>query len=76
MSMGIYTFGKLAALPFEKYIGYIPFDDAVTLYNAVQATKNGEPCPYGDKSGRMLPVGYNSSEDKLSHEWDWAFPDP
>jgi hypothetical protein len=71
---GIYTFDKLAALPFEKYLGIAHFEDAVTLYNAVQAKKNGNPCPYGDNSGRMLPVGYTPSEDQLSHEWDWSEP--
>ena len=69
---GVYTFDKLAALPFEKYLGIMPSEDAKTLFKAVQATKNGELCPYGDNSGRMLPVGYKSTPEKLSHEWDWS----
>ena len=72
---GVYTFDKLAALPYEKYLGIMLAEDARKLFNAVQATKNGELCPYGDNSGRMLPVGYTHTKEKLSHEWDWTEPE-
>jgi hypothetical protein len=72
---GIDTFDKLAELPFDKYLWFMHFADAVKLFKAVQATKKGDPCPYGDNSGRMLPVGYKSSPDKLDYE-DWAYPEP
>lgn len=69
---GAYTFDQLAALPYQTYLGIMPFEDARKLFAAVQATKNGNPCPYGDNSGRMLPVGHTGSNSQLRHEWDWT----
>ena len=69
---GIYTFDQLAALPYQTYLGIMPFEDARKLFAAVQATKNGNPCPYGDNSGRMLPVGHTGGKTQLRHEWDWT----
>lgn len=69
---GAYTFDQLAALPYQTYLGIMPFEDARKLFAAVQATKNGNPCPYGDNSGRMLPVGHTGGNSQLRHEWDWT----
>lgn len=69
---GAYTFDQLAALPYQTYLGIMPSEDARKLFEAVQATKNGNLCPYGDNSGRMLPVGYTGGNSQLRHEWDWT----
>lgn len=72
-SLGIHTFDQLAALPCEKYLVFLhSVADATKLFNAVQATKNGYPCPYGDGSGRMWPVGYTPKDSQMPHEdWMW-----
>lgn len=76
-SLGIHTFDQLAALPCEKYLGFLhSVADATKLFNAVQATKNGDPCPYGDNSGRMWPVGYTPNDSQTPHEdWIWDSAD-
>ena len=72
-SRGIRTFDQLSALPYEKYLEFLySCPQARQLFNAVQATKNGDPCPYGDNSGRMMPVGYSPNESEIPHEdWMW-----
>jgi serine/threonine protein kinase len=72
-SRGIRTFDQLAALPYADYLEFVySCPQATKLFNAVQATKNGDLCPYGDNSGRMMPVGYTPNESQIPHE-DWAW---
>lgn len=72
-SRGIRTFDQLAALPYADYLEFLySCPQATKLFNAVQATKNGDLCPYGDNSGRMMPVGYTPNESQIPHE-DWAW---
>ena len=72
-SRGIRTFDQLAALPYVDYLEFLySCPHATKLFNAVQATKNGDHCPYGDNSGRILPVGYSPNESQIPHE-DWAW---
>jgi tRNA A-37 threonylcarbamoyl transferase component Bud32 len=72
-SRGIRTFDQLAALPYENYLEFLySCPQATKLFNAVQATKNGDHCPYGDNSGRILPVGYTPKALWDSEEdWMW-----